>query len=104
VQDGRSRAKDFLLVSLRVHGFNFKTIYRRRFAMGKKAAKSSRKFAASGQLKKTIQARRKHQEIQKKIRSKKARKGGAEKHAQLDVPEESGDDDDGHEGSSTNYK
>ena len=35
-------------------------------AMGKKAAKSTRKFAASGQLKKTIQARRKFRDIKKK--------------------------------------
>lgn len=34
--------------------------------MGKRAAKSTRKFAASGQLKKTIQNRKKHQQIQKK--------------------------------------
>ncbi|KAF7373362.1 Noc2-domain-containing protein [Mycena sanguinolenta] len=39
--------------------------------MGKKAAKSMKKFAASGQLKKTIDARRKHQQIKKKISSKK---------------------------------
>jgi nucleolar complex protein 2 len=42
--------------------------------MGKKAAKSTRKFAASGQLKKTIQARKKHQEIQRKVKGKKSRK------------------------------
>ena len=34
--------------------------------MGRKAAKSTRKFAASGQLKKTIQNRKKHQQLQKK--------------------------------------
>ncbi|KAF7326840.1 Noc2-domain-containing protein [Mycena venus] len=39
--------------------------------MGKKAAKSMKKFASSGQLKKTIDARRKHQQIKKKNLSKK---------------------------------
>lgn len=39
--------------------------------MGKKAVKSTRKFAASGQLKKTIQARKKHQEIRRKTQGKK---------------------------------
>lgn len=39
--------------------------------MGKKAAKSTRKFAASGQLKKTIQNRKKHQQIQKKVASRR---------------------------------
>jgi len=35
-----------------------------------KAAKSTKKFAASGQLKKTIQARRKHQQTRKKLKSR----------------------------------
>lgn len=43
--------------------------------MGKKAAKSTRKFAASGQLKKTIQARRKHRDIKKKAERRQATKG-----------------------------
>ena len=43
--------------------------------MGKKAAKSTRKFAASGQLKKTIQARRKHRDIKKKAEKRQAAKG-----------------------------
>jgi nucleolar complex protein 2 len=42
--------------------------------MGKKAAKSTRKFAASGQLKKTIQARKKHQEIRRKTQGKQKRR------------------------------
>jgi nucleolar complex protein 2 len=41
--------------------------------MGKKVAKSARKFAASGQLKRTIQARHKHQEVKKKIERKKGK-------------------------------
>jgi nucleolar complex protein 2 len=42
--------------------------------MAKTTKKSSRKFAASGQLKKTIHARRKHQQIKKKIEKKGAAK------------------------------
>ncbi|KAJ6619052.1 Noc2-domain-containing protein [Mycena sp. CBHHK59/15] len=44
--------------------------------MGKKAAKSMKKFAASGQLKKTIDARRKHQQIKRKNGAKKSAKDG----------------------------
>jgi len=40
-----------------------------------KAPKSMKKFAASGQLKKTIEARRKHQQIKKKQQSRRGRKG-----------------------------
>ncbi|KAJ7482271.1 Noc2-domain-containing protein [Mycena galericulata] len=47
--------------------------------MGKKAAKSMKKFASSGQLKKTIDARRKHQQIKKKNSSKKSVKEGKAK-------------------------
>ncbi|KAF7345114.1 Noc2-domain-containing protein [Mycena venus] len=47
--------------------------------MGKKAAKSMKKFASSGQLKKTIDARRKHQQIKKKNLSKKSAKDGKAK-------------------------
>jgi hypothetical protein len=44
-------------------------------AMGK-ATKSTRKFAASGQLKKQIQDRRKHQQIKKRAQTKRATKHG----------------------------
>jgi nucleolar complex protein 2 len=44
--------------------------------MGKKAVKATRKFAASGQLKKTIQARKKHQEIRRKTQGKQKRRDG----------------------------
>lgn len=44
--------------------------------MGKKAAKATRKFAASGQLKKTIQQRRKHQDIRRKAERRKGTKKG----------------------------
>ncbi|KAG6330687.1 hypothetical protein ID866_8405, partial [Astraeus odoratus] len=43
--------------------------------MGKATKKSTRKFASSGQLKKTIEKRRKHQETKKKIQSRRGAKG-----------------------------
>lgn len=42
-----------------------------------KTKKSARKFAASGKLKKAIEARHKHQQIKKKIESRRGRKGKA---------------------------
>jgi hypothetical protein len=39
--------------------------------MAKKGTKATRKFAASGQLTKKIQARRKHQQIQRKVHKSK---------------------------------
>lgn len=39
--------------------------------MGKKAPKASRKYAASGQLKKEIQARKKHQQVKRNIERRK---------------------------------
>jgi nucleolar complex protein 2 len=42
--------------------------------MGKKANKASRKYAASGQLKKEIQARRKHQQVKRTIERRKGAK------------------------------
>jgi nucleolar complex protein 2 len=48
--------------------------------MAKKGTKATRKFAASGQLTKTIQARRKHQQIQRKVnKNKNARSKGQER-------------------------
>ena len=62
-------------------------------AMGKKAAKSTRKFAASGQLKKTIQARRKHRDIKKKVEKRQAAKGkGKQVVEHSDVSEEEDDE------------
>ena len=47
--------------------------------MVKKGTKATRKFAASGQLTKKIQARRKHQQIQRKVnQNKNARSKGWE--------------------------
>ncbi|KAJ7682900.1 Noc2p family-domain-containing protein [Mycena rosella] len=67
--------------------------------MGKKAAKSMKKFASSGQLKKTIDARRKHQQIKRKNMSKKSVKDGKAKQR----PAEAGEDDD-DEGAASNSK
>jgi nucleolar complex protein 2 len=48
--------------------------------MAKKGTKATRKFAASGQLTKKIQARRKHQQIQRKVnKNKNARSKGQER-------------------------
>ena len=44
--------------------------------MAKRGTKATRKFAASGQLTKKIQARRKHQQIQRKNQKIKGAKGG----------------------------
>ncbi|KAJ7657909.1 Noc2-domain-containing protein [Mycena polygramma] len=52
--------------------------------MGKKAAKSMKKFASSGQLKKTIDARRKHQQIKRKNVNKKSIKDGKAKQRPAD--------------------
>ncbi|KAL5520417.1 hypothetical protein ACEPAG_9641 [Sanghuangporus baumii] len=43
--------------------------------MGKKANKASRKYAASGQLKKEIQSRKKHQQVRRKIEQRQVGKG-----------------------------
>lgn len=56
--------------------------------MGKKAVKATRKFAASGQLKKTIQQRRKHQDIKRKAERRKTSKKGKERQT-----EHGGEDD-----------
>ncbi|KAI0270647.1 Noc2-domain-containing protein [Gloeopeniophorella convolvens] len=61
--------------------------------MAKRGTKASRKFAASGQLTKKIQARRKHQQIQKKIHRSGATKGKGREHAQP-AQESGGEDED----------
>lgn len=60
--------------------------------MGKKATKATRKFAASGQLKKTIQQRRKHQDIKRKAERRKATHKG--KGRQVGDGNEGEDEDD----------
>ena len=64
--------------------------------MGKKAAKSTRKFAASGQLKKTIQTRRKQRDIKKKAEKRKASKGKGK--PEPDAETEAGDEVEVEEG------
>jgi nucleolar complex protein 2 len=56
--------------------------------MGKKAPKSAKKFAASGQLKKVIQARHKHQQQKKRTQHRRGNKGGADAKAGRDEDEE----------------
>jgi len=59
--------------------------------MGKKTAKSARKFAASGQLKKTIQTRHKHQQVKKKFEKRRGNKGKSQPPAK--VPESDEDEE-----------
>ncbi|KAI0052496.1 Noc2-domain-containing protein [Auriscalpium vulgare] len=65
--------------------------------MAKKGTKATRKFAASGQLQKTIQARRKHQQIQKKIQKKQGTKKSAKGKERATNENEGGSADDGDE-------
>ncbi|CAK5271008.1 unnamed protein product [Mycena citricolor] len=60
--------------------------------MGKKAAKSMKKFAAKGQLKKTIDARRKHQQTKKKISNRKG-KGKQSRNESVDSGGEEGEEE-----------
>ena len=61
--------------------------------MGKKAAKSTRKFAASGQLKQTIQTRRKHRDIKKKAEKRQSGKGRGQQAVEDDGASEEGDEE-----------
>ncbi|KAG6891449.1 hypothetical protein C0992_006708 [Termitomyces sp. T32_za158] len=56
--------------------------------MGKKASKQTKKFAASGQLKKVIQARHKHQQIRKRTQGKRGPKGDKVRSEQVDIQDE----------------
>lgn len=58
-----------------------------------KATKATRKFAASGQLKKTIQARHKRQDVRRKIQARKPSKFSGSK--TKPVEEGSGEDESG---------
>jgi nucleolar complex protein 2 len=60
--------------------------------MAKKGTKATRKFAASGQLTKKIQARRKHQQIQRKINKSKGAKSKGRERPPVDA--EDGEDED----------
>lgn len=67
--------------------------------MTKRGTKATRKFASSGQLQKTIQARRKHQQIQKKIQKKTSgKKSGKGKERAPGPQDAAGSEDDEGEG------
>ena len=60
-----------------------------------RATKSTKKYAASGQLKKAIQARHKHQQIQRKIHGRKGKqkhKGQSRSLVTEDAEEEANND------------
>ncbi|TFK29081.1 Noc2-domain-containing protein [Coprinopsis marcescibilis] len=61
--------------------------------MGKKATKATRKFASSGQLKKTIQARHKHQQAKKKLEKRRGQAGKRAKGIDVDGDKEQLDED-----------
>lgn len=69
--------------------------------MGKKAVKSARKFAASGQLKKTIEARHKHQQTKKKFEKRRGNKGKV--HLPSKAPEPGRDEDEEVEETGNKY-
>lgn len=73
--------------------------------MAKKGAKATRKFAASGQLKKQTQARHKHQQLKKNIERRKGGKAGrgAPSHGKGKGAAD-GEDDDGDETREVNGK
>ena len=56
--------------------------------MAKKGTKATRKFAASGQLTKKIQARRKRQEIQRKVHKNKSARNKGRERAHVDDGED----------------
>ncbi|KAH7909312.1 Noc2-domain-containing protein [Hygrophoropsis aurantiaca] len=58
-----------------------------------KASKSTRKFASSGQLKKTIQSRKKHQQIQKKIQGRRGAKGKGKETSDPNAAEDISEDE-----------
>lgn len=55
-----------------------------------KAAKSSRKFAASGKLKQAIQSRKKHQQMQKKIQGRRGAHGKGKQQAVTEADDSEG--------------
>lgn len=59
-----------------------------------KATKQTKKFVSSGKLKKTIEKRRKHQQVQKKVAGRELRKAAKEKHGKGKHADESSDDED----------
>jgi nucleolar complex protein 2 len=69
-----------------------------------KGTKATKKFAASGQLKKTIQARHKSQAIRKKIQGRKASKGGKPRPTNTNAVVESDEDDEVEEAGPSSSK
>ncbi|KAL0579392.1 Nucleolar Complex 2 protein [Marasmius crinis-equi] len=69
--------------------------------MGKATKKSMKKFAASGQLKKTIEARKKHQQIKKKMQNRRGNKG---RPAELQAEEEEEEDEELEDDSTSKKK
>ncbi|KAF9649558.1 Noc2-domain-containing protein [Thelephora ganbajun] len=61
--------------------------------MGKRVTKSARKFIASGQLKKAIQARHKHQQTKKKFEKRRGNKGKPQLPAKVTESDEDEDEE-----------
>ncbi|KAG6865341.1 hypothetical protein C0991_003378 [Blastosporella zonata] len=64
--------------------------------MGKKASKQTKKFAASGQLKKVIQARHKHQQIRKRTQGKRGAKDEKARSEVTDVEDDEEEEVEAH--------
>lgn len=62
--------------------------------MGRGATKATKKYAASGQLKKAIQARHKHQQVKKKIQGRKVKQEQKGQSRPPVTEDAEGDDDD----------
>jgi nucleolar complex protein 2 len=60
-----------------------------------KATKATRKFASRGHLKKTIQARKKHQQARKKIEGRRGAQGKGK--GKAPVLDDGSEQDEGHE-------
>lgn len=63
--------------------------------MAKKGTKATRKFAASGQLTKKIQARRKHRQIQRKVHKNKNARNKGREHDHANDPSDGKDEEEG---------
>ena len=59
-----------------------------------RASKATKKYAASGQLKKSIQARHKHQQIKKKIQGRKGKQKHKGQGRSLGTEDEEAENDD----------
>lgn len=106
LRPARSRASKFIVAVFGLlflctslwHIFFFGTYhFHILITMAKKGAKATRKFAASGQLKKQIQARHKHQQLKKNIERRKGGKAGRGASGYGKGRGEDGEEDDGDE-------